>query len=174
MVKISKIKHITKSGVVKRNPIKRNGILKLSKVPKGWIKTIGATTAPSGFAWYSNGESLFSSKRKYALVKINNFKRNSFDAGLIIKQLGGSKFIAMTGAKDFVKDDKKQLITFKIGRNSKSINYVRIKLNSIDTYNMDFLMIRAGKITVKSRAEGVFNEQLESVFNQHTGMNTLL
>ena len=42
---------------------------KLTKAPKGWKKTIGASTAPRGYEWYSNGESRFSGKRKIALVK---------------------------------------------------------------------------------------------------------
>jgi len=41
----------------------------LKKVPKGWRKTKGATTAPMGFAWYSNGKSRFSGERKIALIK---------------------------------------------------------------------------------------------------------
>ena len=42
---------------------------KLTKAPAGWKKTIGASTAPRGYEWYSNGESRFSGKRKIALVK---------------------------------------------------------------------------------------------------------
>jgi len=41
----------------------------LAKAPEGYRKTIGATTAPIGYAWYNNGESRFSGKRKIALVK---------------------------------------------------------------------------------------------------------
>lgn len=42
---------------------------RLKSVPKGYIKTIGATTAPRGYAWYNNGKSRFSGKRKIVLVK---------------------------------------------------------------------------------------------------------
>ena len=41
----------------------------LTKAPKGFRKTIGATTAPRGFEWFSNGASRFSGKRKIVLVK---------------------------------------------------------------------------------------------------------
>lgn len=44
-------------------------VRRLTKIPKGWIKTKGATTAPSGFIWVSNGKSRFSGQRKIALVK---------------------------------------------------------------------------------------------------------
>ena len=40
-----------------------------SKAPKGYRRTRGATTAPVGFEWWNNGESLFSGKRKSVLVK---------------------------------------------------------------------------------------------------------
>jgi len=44
-------------------------VRKLNKKPKGWVKTRGATTAPKGYYWVSNGKSRFSGKRKIALVK---------------------------------------------------------------------------------------------------------
>jgi hypothetical protein len=42
----------------------------LDRVPKGYRKTQGATSAPVGAAWYNNGESRFSGKRKSVLVKV--------------------------------------------------------------------------------------------------------
>jgi hypothetical protein len=42
----------------------------LIEPPKGFVKTIDATTAPRGFEWYNNGESRFSGKRKSVLVKV--------------------------------------------------------------------------------------------------------
>ena len=80
----------------------------------------------------------------------------------------------MTGAKHFVADDKKKLIIFKIGRNSKSVNYVKITLTSMDTYDMEFIMMRAGKMTTKSKATGVYNDQLQETFTEHTGLYTRL
>ena len=65
----------------------------------------------------------------------------------VIAQLGGGRFIAMTGAKDFFIGPKGMV--FKIGRNSKSVNYIRINLNSMDTYDVEFLSIRNYKEKVK-------------------------
>ena len=98
----------------------------------------------------------------------------SFDASLIVQQLGGNKFIVMTGAKNFVKDDSKKMIAFKIGRNCKSVNHVRITLNSMDTYDMEFIRIRAGKLTVVHTANNVYNDMLQDVFTEHTGLYTRL
>jgi len=97
-----------------------------------------------------------------------------FNAGEVLKQLGGNRFIAMTGAKHFFKDNKKQMCGFKIGRNSKGVNYVRITLNSMDTYDMEFLFISVKKMTIKSEAKGIYNDQLQSVFTQHTELYTYL
>jgi len=44
-------------------------MLMVDSVPEGYTKVIGATTAPIGYGWYSNGESRFSGKRKSILVK---------------------------------------------------------------------------------------------------------
>lgn len=41
-----------------------------NRMPKGWIKLEGATTAPRGYEWISNNQSLFSGNRKTALLKM--------------------------------------------------------------------------------------------------------
>ena len=99
---------------------------------------------------------------------------SSFSAETILRQLGGRRFIAMTGSKDFVTDNKKRRLMFKIGRNSKNINFVEIKLNVMDTYDMNFYKLRMGKLTLKSKSNGVYNDQLQSVFTKHTGLYTRL
>lgn len=40
----------------------------LNHIPEGWRLLSGAMTAPRGYRWVFNGESLFSGKRKRALV----------------------------------------------------------------------------------------------------------
>jgi hypothetical protein len=90
----------------------------------------------------------------------------------LIKQLGGGRFIAMTGAKDFFIGPKG--VVFKIGRNSKGVNYVRINLNSMDTYDIEFLQVRNFKEKVKSKAKGIYADMLRDTFEQHTGLRTSL
>lgn len=80
----------------------------------------------------------------------------------------------MTGAKQFIRYDDERKISFKIGRNAKNVNYVEVRLNSMDTYDVSFYNVRAGKFTLKSKADGVYNDQLEGVFTEHTGMYTRL
>jgi hypothetical protein len=90
----------------------------------------------------------------------------------VIAQLGGGRFIAMTGAKDFFIGPKGMV--FKIGRNSKSVNYVRVNLNSMDTYDVEFLSVRNYKEKVKSKAKGVYADTLRDTFEQNTGLRTSL
>ena len=45
-------------------------------------------------------------------------------AAQILHQLGGKRFITFTGAKNIGVDSKS--LTFKIGRNSKSISHIKI------------------------------------------------
>ena len=63
---------------------------------------------------------------------------------------------------------------FKIGRNSKGVNHARINLNSMDTYDVEFISIRGDKMTVKSEVKGVYADMLRDVFEQHTGLRTSL
>jgi len=100
--------------------------------------------------------------------------KGSFDAGVVLQQLGGNRFIAMTGAKNFQKDDKKQLLRFNIGRNAKHINWVEIRLNSMDTYDIEFLDVSIKKRKVVDKVDGIYNDQLQDVFTAHTGMYTHL
>ena len=55
-------------------------------------------------------------------------------AKTILEQLGGNKFVVMTGAKNFV--DCGDALSMRIGRNKTSSNYLKITLNSMDTYDM--------------------------------------
>ena len=90
---------------------------------------------------------------------------NKRQAGEMLKQLGGNRFIMMTG--------------FKIGRNSKGVNFVRIDLKN-DLYNMEFIQLRKKRgsmdvnMKVLKRVKGVYADQLQSVFTKHTGMYTSL
>ena len=106
-------------------------------------------------------------------TSIKEEKLNEWRAEEVLQQLGGRKFIAMTGAKNFVKDDKAKSITFKIPRAKDGITHVMITLNSSDTYTINFLSIRGNNIKQKP-VKGVYNDQLQSVFTQYTGLYTSL
>ena len=96
------------------------------------------------------------------------------DPRQLLQQLGGNKFIAMTGAKNLAVDKAKNTLHMKIGRNAKGVSHLRIKLTGADLYDMEFLQVRAGNVKVKSKVKGVYNDQLQKMFTKHTGMYTSL
>ena len=94
-------------------------------------------------------------------------------AKTILEQLGGNKFAMMTGAKNFgARDDS---LSMRIGRNSSNSNYLKITLNSMDTYDMKFCKLTR-KFEEKSVTEyhNIYNDMLTDQFTAHTGMYTSL
>lgn len=108
------------------------------------------------------------------IIKRQEYSDETFSPGAVLQQLGGNRFIAMTGAKDFVKDSKKRKIAFKVGRNSKNINYVEVQLNGKDLYDMRFYNVRKFTPRLVSSASDVYFDQLQSTFTYHTGLETHL
>ena len=94
-------------------------------------------------------------------------------AKTILSQLGGNKFAAMTGAKNFV--DCGDALSMRIGRNKTSSNYLKITLNMMDLYDVRFsrVSLKGGEMSV-TEYNNIFNDQLVEVFEKHTGMYTSL
>jgi len=96
------------------------------------------------------------------------------DPKQLLQQLGGNKFVAMTGAKNLAVDKSKNELHMKIGRNSKSISHVIIRLTSGDLYDMEFLSIRGSSRKIKSKEKGVYADQLGKMFKKNTGLDVRL
>jgi len=122
------------------------------------------------------GEDEKKKKRKVLLSKLKDGKLNEKmdrkKAAIILKQIGGNKFIAMTGAKGFAFSDK--YMSFKIGKNSKGINFVRIGHNAKDLYDMEFGFVSVRGIKVKKKVKDVYADMLGTMFEKYTGMRTSL
>lgn len=93
-------------------------------------------------------------------------------AKTILAQLGGNRFVAMTGAKNLIA--LPEGLSFKIGRNSKGVSHVRVTLTPADDYTVEFLACRAGTIKTKAKAAGVYCDNLQSIFTANTGLYTSL
>jgi len=103
-------------------------------------------------------------------------------ADKIFLQLGGGRFVAMTGANRFVCD--KNSLRFKIGRNRSKTNTVEIELRGDDTYNVTFKHVTNSRISLKTgkyiegkndvirEFSGVYFDQLQELFTEVTGMYT--
>ena len=94
-------------------------------------------------------------------------------AKTILEQLGGNKFRVMTGAKNFM--GFTDGLVMKIGRNSSNSNYLKITLNSMDTYDMEFAKVTR-MVEKKSVTEynNIYCDMLTDQFTSHTGMYTSL
>ena len=144
---------------------KLNGMNKEDSLPS-WLSdkiTIAQTNLSKSSDYLNN-----------PVESVNEF-RDKKEADTARDQIG-NKALYMIGAKDFVfgtSGGKKSLV-FKIMRNSKGVSHIRMRLSSMDLYDMEFLAIRAGKVKVKSKEKGVYGDQLGVMIKKNTGLNIRL
>jgi len=106
-------------------------------------------------------------------------------ANTILQQLGGNRFIAMTGAKNFLSDGNTLRMT--LPKNGSKANRLWITYDpSLDLYNMRFFRYRPGRIDIRTGKliedkisdektfEGIYCDQLQELFTEHTKMYTHL
>lgn len=93
-------------------------------------------------------------------------------AHTILQQLGGNRFVVMTGAKQFGQTDTK--LQFRLPRAKNGINFVEIELNGLDLYNVKFMRVQKFTFTVKAQSLDVYAENLAQVFENATGLYTHL
>ena len=94
-------------------------------------------------------------------------------AKTILSQLGGGRFIAMTGCTNFT--GNAESLSFKLTRNRSRGTHMRITLEPSDTYKVELLQcgIHSG-IKVLETAEDVYCDMLRDVFTRMTGLYTSL
>jgi hypothetical protein len=99
-------------------------------------------------------------------------------AKTIISQLGGNKFIAMTGSKNFAygtNDSGNDYISMHLTRNAAKAKFLIVTLTPSDTYNMEFIKIdKELNRTVVAQKEGVYCDMLQDIFTNITGLYTSL
>ncbi len=91
---------------------------------------------------------------------------------MTIAQQIGNKALCMIGAKDMCAGDN--CLVMRIGRNPKRWNYLRIALNGLDLYDMTFQRIRNCNIADEKVANNIYHDQLCSIIESATGLNTSL
>ena len=99
-------------------------------------------------------------------------KTNLAVAQIILQQLGSNRFKMMTGAKNFCA--VKNGLSFRIPKSQNGINYVEIKLNGLDLYDISFKRIYGSKVTDVNDASDIYNDQLQAIFTENTGLYTHL
>lgn len=88
----------------------------------------------------------------------------------IINQLGGfGKLKAMVSADGFMYHRDWLSFSFK---GNKKIDMIRIKLNAMDLYDINFYKFNKKNFELEDRAEynGVYNDQLIEIFENTTGL----
>lgn len=95
----------------------------------------------------------------------------------MLAQLGGNRFIAMTGAKDFVSADNPQpRLIFRLPKSltkSKGTHF-EISLTPDDTYTLVFFKFYNGVRRIISVERDIYCDMLRERFTHMTGLRTSL
>lgn len=108
-------------------------------------------------------------------------------AKTILNQLGGNRFIMMTGSKNLLSCDNGTALQMQLIGNKAKAKFLKIKLEANDTYTMTFSKIKRTKdadfaalgatlynneyVEVKT-VENVYDDMLQSVFTEVTALYT--
>lgn len=112
--------------------------------------------------------------------------RNAEIANTILQQLGGGRFLVMTGSKDMIAIDNG--LRMSLAKNGSKANRLEITLNGADLYDMKFYRYtsarystRGGqfrmypeKITTVKEYNDVYFDQLQELFTNVTKLYTRL
>lgn len=90
-------------------------------------------------------------------------------ADTIVKQMGGMKIRAMVNARDFLVLDAGVQFTFS---GKRGMNKCVVKLNGMDTYDVEFWYVNARKGTcdLKESFDDVYEDMLIDIFEHTTGL----
>lgn len=105
-------------------------------------------------------------------------------ADIILDQLGGNRFVAMTGASHFVSDGN--TLRMQLPKNHSKANRLWITLDADDTYTMHFFKYTAPRLNRKTwqfteekketvkEISMVYYDQLQEIFTNVTWLYTHL
>lgn len=98
-------------------------------------------------------------------------------AQIILSQLGGNRFLAMTGANCLVADASRGrgALQFKLRRGaSNGATLVRVTLTDADLYDLDFFKVRGLDCRPLQSFAGLYADALAPTFTAATGLDTRL
>lgn len=98
---------------------------------------------------------------------VSEVRHKHSTAHAIIEQIGSKTFF-MIGAKKLIAHPNG--LSFKIGRNAKSVNYVRVILEPTDTYEVQFCWATKRGVKFRSREFGIYADMLHETLEEGTGM----
>ena len=93
-------------------------------------------------------------------------------AQTILQQLGGNRFLAMTGARMLC--DLGDGLAFNLPRGAKNkANKVTVRLEG-DLYRVAFYSIRGVNVTERGTFDMIYGDRLAALFTEQTGLDTHL
>lgn len=100
-------------------------------------------------------------------------------AQTILDQLGGNKFLVMTGAKNLQAVESGFSFTLPSKFATNKANFVKIELTVMDDYVVSFYHNKCrSRFSVEceliSRHDGIYCDTLQSLFTRETGLHTHL
>jgi len=98
---------------------------------------------------------------------------------IILEQLGGRKFLTMTGSKHLAYSEmQNNYLSMHLVQNRSKAKYLRIELTVMDTYKMTFTKLSGKKyaqyVETIREIDNVYAEDLQKVFTEVTGLYTRL
>ena len=94
-------------------------------------------------------------------------------AQTILQQLGGQRFIVMTGVKNL--SSSPSSLTMKLPRCGTKAQWLRISLNSKDLYDLEFVRLtKTYEREVVKEYNDVYCDQLQELFTKETKLYTSL
>ena len=89
----------------------------------------------------------------------------------ILDQLGGGRFVMMTGAKQLVGIESGLMFKLPARFALNGINKLRIVLDPSDTYSIEAFRMRGVDYTRVAIVDGIYAEDLQRTFTQITGLD---
>lgn len=117
-------------------------------------------------------------KRYTKLLKMNTSNTAQQVSTTILNQLGGRKFLAMTGSKNLAygtNENGNDMLSMHLTRNQSKAKYLTITLMPSDTYCVEFTKAdRAFNLITVQKFDNVYAEDLQDIFTAVTGLYTSL
>ena len=95
-------------------------------------------------------------------------------ANTILHQLGGHRFIAMTGAKNFSSADRGLSFSLSSTSTKNKCNFVNVELLPNDSYTIEFGKLVKFQYKQLTSFSGVYFDNLVRLFESETGLYTKL
>jgi hypothetical protein len=103
--------------------------------------------------------------------KESTSKRASAIANTIVQQLGGSrKLQMMIGLKQILTASNAVTLVFPKPKHRGAVNRVRITLNGLDLYDMEFIRTHGRSVKVVKEFNDVYAEDIKDRFEEGTGL----